>query len=121
MLEDSAAEVVITHPAAAGRIPPHGARVVCVEGDADAIAVHPSDDPAPLATADTLAYVIYTSGSTGRPKGAMNQHGAVLNRVLWMQEAYGLTSDDAVLQKTPYSFDVSVWEFLWPLAVGARL
>jgi amino acid adenylation domain-containing protein len=67
------------------------------------------------------AYVIYTSGSTGKPKGAMNTHRAISNRLHWMQEVYQLTTDDRVLQKTPFSFDVSVWEFLWPLMVGARL
>ena len=68
-----------------------------------------------------LAYVIYTSGSTGLPKGAMNEHRGILNRLLWMQEAYGLGAGDAVLQKTPFSFDVSVWEFFWPLLYGSRL
>ncbi|MDY7096476.1 MAG: amino acid adenylation domain-containing protein, partial [Acidobacteriota bacterium] len=68
-----------------------------------------------------LAYMIYTSGSTGRPKGAMNSHGAIFNRLLWMQEAYRLDHDDRVLQKTPFSFDVSVWEFFWPLITAARL
>ncbi|MGC5700440.1 amino acid adenylation domain-containing protein [Pseudomonas sp. NFXW11] len=68
-----------------------------------------------------LAYVIYTSGSTGQPKGAMNEHRAVVNRLLWMQEQYPLSAADAVLQKTPFSFDVSVWEFFWPLFTGARL
>ncbi|MES1241756.1 MAG: amino acid adenylation domain-containing protein [Acidobacteriota bacterium] len=67
------------------------------------------------------AYGIYTSGTTGRPKGAVNSHRAIRNRLLWMQEAYGLTPDDRVLQKTPFSFDVSVWEFFWPLITGARL
>ncbi|HYH80464.1 MAG TPA: amino acid adenylation domain-containing protein, partial [Longimicrobium sp.] len=70
---------------------------------------------------DSLAYVIYTSGSTGRPKGAANAHRGVVNRILWMQETFGLTADDVVLQKTPFSFDVSVWEFFWPLMAGARL
>ncbi|HEX6863359.1 MAG TPA: amino acid adenylation domain-containing protein, partial [Thermoanaerobaculia bacterium] len=68
-----------------------------------------------------LAYMIYTSGSTGRPKGALNAHRGIVNRILWMQQEYGLTPDDRVLQKTPFSFDVSVWEFFWPLIVGARL
>lgn len=67
------------------------------------------------------AYAIFTSGSTGRPKGAVNTHEAIVNRLLWMQEAFPLGPDDVVLQKTPYSFDVSVWEFFWPLMTGARL
>ncbi|MFI5589850.1 amino acid adenylation domain-containing protein [Amycolatopsis sp. NPDC051758] len=65
------------------------------------------------------AYVIYTSGSTGRPKGVVVPHAGIVNRLLWMQDEYGLTADDRVLQKTPSSFDVSVWEFLWPLVTGA--
>ncbi|HEX3129919.1 MAG TPA: amino acid adenylation domain-containing protein, partial [Thermoanaerobaculia bacterium] len=70
---------------------------------------------------DSLAYMIYTSGSTGRPKGALNAHRGIVNRILWMQREYGLSPEDRVLQKTPFSFDVSVWEFFWPLVVGARL
>ncbi|WP_252513694.1 non-ribosomal peptide synthetase [Xanthomonas arboricola] len=68
-----------------------------------------------------LAYVIYTSGSTGRPKGVMNAHRGVVNRLRWMQDAYALQPGQSVLQKTPCSFDVSVWEFFWPLLAGARL
>nr|WP_238481451.1 amino acid adenylation domain-containing protein [Motilimonas sp. E26] len=71
--------------------------------------------------ASDLAYVIYTSGSTGQPKGVMNQHDALSNRINWMNRQYGCSSTDAVLQKTPFSFDVSVWEFIWPLIQGARL
>ncbi|MEU7137625.1 amino acid adenylation domain-containing protein, partial [Streptomyces sp. NPDC046261] len=67
------------------------------------------------------AYVIYTSGSTGRPKGVVIPHSGIVNRLLWMQARYELTPDDRVLQKTPSSFDVSVWEFFWPLITGARL
>ena len=70
---------------------------------------------------DDPAYVIFTSGSTGRPKGVVVPHRGIVNRLLWMQERLGLHSDDTVLQKTPYGFDVSVWEFFWPLIVGARL
>lgn len=68
-----------------------------------------------------LAYVLYTSGSTGVSKGVMVEHQALCNRILWMQREYGLTKADRVLQKTPFSFDVSGWEFHWPLMVGARL
>ena len=66
-----------------------------------------------------LAYVLFTSGTTGRPKGVGNTHGALANRIGWMQRAYALSGRDRILQKTPASFDVSVWEFLWPLTVGA--
>jgi amino acid adenylation domain-containing protein len=68
-----------------------------------------------------LAYVIYTSGSTGLPKGVMLEHKSLVNRIDWMQDAYQLAEKETVLQKTPFSFDVSVWEFFWPLCYGARL
>ena len=70
---------------------------------------------------DDVAYVIYTSGSTGRPKGVANAHRGVVNRMLWTQERFGLGPDNVALHKTPFSFDVSVWEFFWPLQAGARL
>nr|WP_282601189.1 non-ribosomal peptide synthetase [Ralstonia pseudosolanacearum] len=68
-----------------------------------------------------MAYVIYTSGSTGRPKGVMNEHRGVVNRLWWAQQTYRLDASDRVLQKTPFGFDVSVWELFWPLLAGARL
>ncbi|GGN34808.1 non-ribosomal peptide synthetase [Streptomyces fuscichromogenes] len=70
---------------------------------------------------DRAAYVIYTSGSTGRPKGVVVPHRGIVNRLASMQDDYGLAADDRVLQKTPSSFDVSVWEFFWPLVNGATL
>ncbi|MEE7624548.1 amino acid adenylation domain-containing protein, partial [Methylobacter sp. Wu8] len=70
---------------------------------------------------ENLAYCIYTSGSTGQPKGAGVPHQGILNRLQWMQAEYALDQSDRVLQKTPYSFDVSVWEFFWPLMTGAQL
>ncbi|MBN3078942.1 AMP-binding protein, partial [Pectobacterium brasiliense] len=84
---------------------------------------HLSEDNPNIAGLDAhhLAYVIYTSGSTGKPKGVMNSHRGLCNRLVWMQNTYRLTHDDRVLQKTPFSFDVSVWEFFWPLLYGARL
>jgi amino acid adenylation domain-containing protein len=71
--------------------------------------------------AHNLSYLIYTSGSTGKPKGVLVEHRALVNRLHWMQKQYRLTQDDVVLQKTPYSFDVSVWEFFWPMMTGASL
>ena len=76
---------------------------------------------APLGGPDDVAYVIYTSGSTGRPKGVPNTHRAIHNRLDWMQRTFALDAGDAVLQKTPIGFDVSVWELFWPLLTGARL
>ena len=75
---------------------------------------------APLSAA-CPAYVIYTSGSTGQPKGVAITHAGIVNRLAWMQAEYGLRPDDRVLQKTPISFDVSVWELFWPLLEGAQL
>jgi amino acid adenylation domain-containing protein len=124
MLKDSAPAAVLTQshvrdvlPAGSDSLP-----VIAIDSDAPLWASMPGSNPdcAGL-SADNLAYVIYTSGSTGMPKGAMNAHKGVVNRLLWMQDAYHLTADDAVLQKTPFSFDVSVWEFFWPLLAGARL
>ncbi|WP_299536190.1 amino acid adenylation domain-containing protein [uncultured Streptomyces sp.] len=82
---------------------------------------HLAINPARPLTPAHPAYVIYTSGSTGRPKGVVVSHGAIDNRLRWMQHAYPLTPEDRVLQKTPSSFDVSVWEFFWPLRQGATL
>ncbi len=72
-------------------------------------------------TSAHLAYVIYTSGSTGTPKGVANEHRAIVNRLTWMQRACGIDGADVVLQKTPYTFDVSVWELFWTLLQGATL
>ncbi|HEX2201856.1 MAG TPA: amino acid adenylation domain-containing protein [Longimicrobium sp.] len=121
MLADSRPAVLLTQAHLADRIPPHGARTVRLDADGAAIAAESGAAPETGVGLDHLAYVIYTSGSTGRPKGAENAHRGIRNRLLWMQEAFGLGADDAVLQKTPFSFDVSVWEFFWPLMTGARL
>lgn len=79
------------------------------------------DTPLALSQPEHTAYIIFTSGSTGRPKGVMVGQTAIVNRLLWMQNHYPLSADDVVAQKTPCSFDVSVWEFWWPFITGARL
>src|SRR5437867_10962804 len=96
-------------------------KVICLDDDREAIARENTVNPTMATIPDNLAYLIYTSGSTGTPKGAMNTHRGISNRLDWMQAAYRLTEADRVLQKTPFGFDVSGWEFFWPLLNGARL
>lgn len=121
MLQDAAAPVVLTHDVVASQLPVHVGRTVVVDRDWCAISREDKTNLVPETTPNGLAYMIYTSGSTGRPKGALNTHAGICNRLLWMQDQYQLTEADAILQKTPFSFDVSVWEFFWPLITGARL
>ena len=122
MLEDSGVNLLLTQTALRTRLPLSAdLRILCLDSAAADCAGYPHSDPACQVSGHNLAYVIYTSGSTGRPKGAGNSHQALFNRLAWMQQAYGLQACDSVLQKTPFSFDVSVWEFFWPLMVGARL
>ncbi|MHC5747095.1 MAG: amino acid adenylation domain-containing protein [Nostoc sp.] len=121
MLEDSQPGVLLTQQHLVENLPNHKAQVICIDSDWELIADENRENPGCNITIESLAYVIYTSGSTGKPKGAMNTHQGICNRLLWMQDAYELTAADSVLQKTPFSFDVSVWEFFWTLMTGARL
>ncbi|CAH0134981.1 non-ribosomal peptide synthetase [Pseudomonas carnis] len=118
MLHDSAPVVVLAQSATRSLL----GDVAVVDLDHSTWQHQPAINPqVPDLIAQHAAYVIYTSGSTGQPKGVINEHAGVVNRLLWMQDAYSLKAHDAVLQKTPFSFDVSVWEFFWPLFTGARL
>ncbi|NHZ83275.1 amino acid adenylation domain-containing protein [Massilia sp. CCM 8695] len=120
MIDDAGLDVLLTqaplwaHLALATR-----ARVLPLDLDGDA--AWPADAPHVEVHPQQLAYTIYTSGSTGQPKGAGVPHAGLNNRLAWMQEAYRLDARDRVLQKTPFGFDVSVWEFFWPLISGATL
>ncbi|MCP1305328.1 amino acid adenylation domain-containing protein, partial [Halomonas sp. R1t8] len=120
MVEDSGIELLLTQQHLRDILPVVGSLNV-IELDQLDVTHYASTNPQVALHGEHLAYVIYTSGSTGRPKGAVNRHHALTNRLQWMQDAYGLATDDSVLQKTPFSFDVSVWEFFWPLMQGARL
>ena len=118
---DSGAAVVITTAALRDRLP-LGTPQLCLPahgaGGPQALS---TTRPAVVTHRDDACYVIYTSGSTGVPKGAVLPHRAICNHMAWMVAHYRLGADDHVLQKTPFSFDASVWEFLAPLLTGARL
>ena len=122
MVQDAAAPVLLTQQHLAERLPDAvTAHVIRVDSEADLFASESTAQPQIKPSPANVAYVIYTSGSTGQPKGVMIPHRGISNRLQWMQDAYGLNASDAVLQKTSYTFDVSVWEFFWPLMTGARL
>jgi amino acid adenylation domain-containing protein len=121
MLADTASPLLITQQGLLDHLAPLDVPVLCLDRDAALLDAQAEHDPQHPVHPDQLAYCIYTSGSTGQPKGAMNSHRAIVNRLLWMQAQYRLDTSDTVLQKTPYTFDVSVWEFFWPLMTGARL
>jgi len=124
MLEDAAPKIMITEERLTTKLLYQRATLIVLDRNWMAIEQHYDGniDPNGLGLQPThLAYVIYTSGSTGKPKGAMNEHRALINRLEWMQDEYRLDTRDRVLQKTPFSFDVSVWEFFWTLMTGAQL
>ncbi len=122
MLQDSGVQLLLTQAHLLAQLPvPAGVQTLVLEHGDTWLETFSSHNPNIPVHSENLAYVIYTSGSTGQPKGAGNRHIALTNRLCWMQQAYGLTPHDSVLQKTPFSFDVSVWEFFWPLMTGARL
>ncbi|WP_259740971.1 amino acid adenylation domain-containing protein, partial [Pseudomonas poae] len=122
MLEDSGVALLLTQAHLLAHLPiPQGVQHLVLEPGDAWLADCAEHNPGIALDGENLAYVIYTSGSTGQPKGAGNRHIALTNRLCWMQQAYGLDASDSVLQKTPFSFDVSVWEFFWPLMTGARL
>jgi amino acid adenylation domain-containing protein/thioester reductase-like protein len=118
MLTECGTKIVLTHHAA--RFTPLSACTVLNLDEPESYAetgAHPKDYPNP----GDLAYIIYTSGSTGKPKGAMLEHRGLVNRLWWMQRRYPLTQESVILQKTPYTFDVSVWELMWWAVTGASV
>jgi amino acid adenylation domain-containing protein len=121
MLEDARVAVLVTQDWLVERLPKHNARLVRLNANWQEIGQQPATTPDSGARGTNLAYVIYTSGSTGQPKGVMCVHIGIVNRLLWMAECYRLGPADRVLHKTPFSFDVSVWELFWPLISGTRL
>jgi amino acid adenylation domain-containing protein len=121
LIKDTQVSVLLLQERLKVDLPDYDGDVVCLDSDWEVIAKNDEQNPVHNVTVENSAYVIFTSGSTGEPKGAMNTHRGICNRLLWMQDAFRLTEFDRVLQKTPFSFDVSVWEIFWPLLNGARL
>jgi amino acid adenylation domain-containing protein len=121
MLEDTQAPLVLTQSHLKDTLPDNANTVITLNTDQSLWAGQSSENPLSGIREHNLFNIIYTSGSTGRPKGVMVPHGGIINRLLWMQKTYPLSDQDVVLQKTPYSFDVSVWELFWPLITGAVL
>ncbi|AFZ01579.1 non-ribosomal peptide synthetase [Calothrix sp. PCC 6303] len=121
MLEDSQTSILLSQQHLVEKLANDAVQVICLDSDWQTIATQSTENLNYHLHPHHLAYVIYTSGSTGKPKGAMNTHQGITNRLLWMQDTYKLTATDKVLQKTPFGFDVSVWEFFWTLISGACL
>ncbi len=121
MLEDGQAPVLLTQTHLLPKVASYRGGIFLLDADWPQIdGLAQTDLEVAVATSD-LAYCIYTSGSTGRPKGVLNAHAGVVNRIRWMHRQYPIDERDVVLQKTPFGFDVSVWEFFWPLMAGARM
>jgi amino acid adenylation domain-containing protein len=120
MISDAGAPVVLAQRRLRDALPQTAATVLTLDDESTWDGCG-TENPPVLAGVESVAYVIYTSGSTGNPKGVLLTHGSVATRLDWMQRLHPLGADDAVLQKAPTTFDASVSEFFWPLAVGARL
>ncbi len=120
VLEDARPAMILIHESTRGVVP-EWSRKIDLSTEYCSTEWLVDENPSYVIDAQNLAYVIYTSGSTGKPKGSGLAHRGVVNRLMWMQRQYQLNDHDRVLQKTPFGFDVSVWEFFWPLLVGARL
>nr|VFJ71635.1 MAG: amino acid adenylation domain-containing protein [Candidatus Kentron sp. FW] len=121
IIEDTQAPILLTQEKFINTLPQQQTKIICLDKDWGIIEKEDSEYPAFTVEPNNLCYVIYTSGSTGRPKGVMNIHKALCNLFFWMQDTYRLTSNDAMLQKIPFSFDVATSEILWPILNGARV
>ena len=121
MLDDVKAQIILTSASCKNKLPTGNINIIELDSDWENISKQPKTNLSSSPSPNNLAYVIYTSGSTGKPKGVMNEHIGLLNRLIWAQDYFNLTEADAVLQKTTFCFDVSVWELVWPLLAGSKL
>jgi amino acid adenylation domain-containing protein len=121
MLTDAQLSFLLVQPYLVEQLLPHQAQVINVDENWGEFANYSEVNPDSNVQLENIAYVIYTSGSTGKPKGVKISHRALSNHMLWMQAEFPLIEQDRVLQKTPFSFDASVWEFYAPLLAGGQL
>jgi amino acid adenylation domain-containing protein/thioester reductase-like protein len=121
MIEDSQLPVLVTQTDLLSELPPHQAQVICLDRDWEQIATSSDENLDSKVTPDNLAYTIYTSGSTGKPKGVQLPHQGVVNFLLSMSQAPGLTEQDILLAVTTISFDIAVLELYLPVIIGARV
>ncbi|TAL41566.1 MAG: amino acid adenylation domain-containing protein, partial [Methylovulum sp.] len=121
LVADAGVGIVLTEQKYHDRLEDFAGTVLSLDSEWAYLEAESCANPGRRAGPDDLAYVIYTSGSTGKPKGCMLSHRAICNRLLWMQRHYRIAQMDRILQKTPYTFDVSVWELFLPLLSGASM
>lgn len=119
MLEDSGAELLLLKETYRDRI--EDIEISNIKLDDNSIYRGMDSNLSVINTSNDLAYIIYTSGSTGQPKGTMIEHHSVINKIEWRQQQYALHEKDVILQKTPFTFDVSVWELFWWSFTGAKI
>jgi len=120
MVENAGIDLVIGHRAVVGCL--SQANWLCLDSQYSELSAYLDTNPdIPSLQPENLAYIFYTSGSTGKPKGVMCKHLGLINRIVWGQEKYQFTEQDAFLQKTPFMFDISICEFFAPLCCGARI
>jgi len=120
-LSDAKPVALVAQAGVADRLPPSSIPVLAIGPESQGLHEVASHRLPCVTGPDDLAYVIYTSGSTGRPKGVANLHKGILNRIMWMTDRFGAAHEQRILQKTPFTFDVSLWELFWPLASGGCL
>ncbi|HXM49298.1 MAG TPA: amino acid adenylation domain-containing protein, partial [Pyrinomonadaceae bacterium] len=121
MLGDTRAEIILTQSHLRPDLPPCSAPIWCLDAEREVLIGESQENPVTGVSGENLAYVMYTSGSTGKPKGVMIPHRAIVNHMFWLQDKFPLTAADTVLQKTPFSFDASVWELFAAFLVGGKL
>ena len=121
MISDSRPQVVLIQEHLRRSIPTDDRDVIAIDSAWPEISRQPDTNLGVVVAPDHLVYVIYTSGSTGRPKGVMNTHAGAINHMWWLADQFGFGASDSILQKTPFSFDASVWELFLPLVRGGRL